>query len=294
MNMVIISSFPQVPNRIVNIDGGATFLFGDYDAGAETFTPWRPHGEKPGVTAHLDVSSSSGWWGTQMTSNGRALMIGWAHDYHGNAGPGITFLTRLTLLREIHFDPVTSNLVSNPVPELVGLRTTKLASERAVALIPGQIYPVKGTGNGAAASADVLLTFDLSGVSADAPAATFGACVLANSTFTGLGLRLTVSNDTLHAELNYCQVGASGIVAVSLYGSKTVSVRITPDRSVADFFVEGGRWSGTEAWPLPAARKAADSRVALWTSTAGVTADVDVYQMGCGWANPSYTTTPTL
>jgi len=42
-----------------------------------------------------------GWWGAQ-SANGRMLMIGWAlGDYKGPAGPGITFLTRLTLLREV-------------------------------------------------------------------------------------------------------------------------------------------------------------------------------------------------
>ena len=29
------------------------------------------------------------------------MMIGWVNDYHGAAGPGINFLTRLTALREV-------------------------------------------------------------------------------------------------------------------------------------------------------------------------------------------------
>ena len=53
-------------------------------------------------------------------------------------GPGIEFLTRLTLLREVNYDLKTNNLVSNPIPELVGLRTGSLASESDVALSVSQ------------------------------------------------------------------------------------------------------------------------------------------------------------
>jgi hypothetical protein len=57
----------------------------------------------------------TGWWGAQM-ANERMMMIGWATpDFHGDAGAGISFLTRLTLLREVNFDTKTMNLVSNPV-----------------------------------------------------------------------------------------------------------------------------------------------------------------------------------
>ena len=44
----------------------------------------------------------------------------------------------------------------------------------------------------------------------------------------------------------------------------TVTVRILPDRSVADFFVQGGRWSGTVAWVSKSPRKAANSQVWHW------------------------------
>ena len=48
------------------------------------------------------------------------FMIGWAlGDYHGPAGPGINFLTRLTLLREVNFDAKTANLVANPAGALI-------------------------------------------------------------------------------------------------------------------------------------------------------------------------------
>jgi hypothetical protein len=74
-------------------------------------------------------------------------------------------------------------------------------------------------------------------------------------------------------------------------------VRILPDRSLADFFVAGGRWAGTEAWAAKTApRKPTDSTVSVFAGAAsmGVKADIDVWGMGCGWLTPSYTEHPTL
>jgi len=87
-----------------------------------------------------------------------------------------------------------------------------------------------------------------------------------------------------------------------LPGESTLSLRVFPDRSVADFFVQGGRWSGTMTWLDAAPRAAGDSLVLLWANSSivtaddssVVTADVDVWGMGCGWLTPSYTDTPTL
>ncbi len=46
-------------------------------------------------------------------NNGRMMMLGWATpDFHGDAGPGIKFLTRMTLLREVNYDPKLQTLVS--------------------------------------------------------------------------------------------------------------------------------------------------------------------------------------
>lgn len=73
-----------------------------------------------------------------------------------------------------------------------------------------------------------------------------------------------------------------------------LKVRILPDRSLADFFVHGGRWSGTHAWASKTPRAAGDSTVSVWSKADGVKADVDVWAMSCGWLNPSYTENPTL
>jgi len=243
-----------VPNRIVNVGGGDQFLFGSYGADNETFTPWSPEGETPGREAKLE-RGTSGWFGSQM-ANDRMLMIGWAMpDFHGDAGKGIDFLTRLTLLREIHFDNKTMNLVSNPVNELANLRTGILASKKGLDLSPKPMA-IQGTEGGAAASADITVTF--SGFST-AQDTVFGACVLTNSSAVG-GMGVTV---TVHAPsgtqgrraavaLGPCgdqRPKSSG--SVPLFDETALTVRITPDRSVADFFVQGGRFSGDDSRNSP-------------------------------------------
>merc|ERR1712232_911318 len=119
-NMVDGSSPPAgVANRIVNIGNGDKYLFGNYYPENESFIPWAPNGEKPGKIAQLERGGAS-WFGAQMTSNNRLLLIGWATpDFSGNPG-GAYFLSRLTLLREVNYDAKTQNLVVNPVPELKG------------------------------------------------------------------------------------------------------------------------------------------------------------------------------
>jgi hypothetical protein len=82
--------------------------------------------------------------------------------------------------------------------------------------------------------------------------------------------------------------------AVPLFDETVVTVRIMPDRSLADFFVQGGRWAGTTAWPSKDPRKPEDSQISVFSTTGGVTVDVGVWGMGCGWLTPSYTDHPTL
>merc|ERR1712232_140318 len=108
------------PNHLVNCGGGDNYRIGDYYPSNESFV-WT------GKTSRLE-RGQAGWWGAQggHANNDRMMMIGWVRDYHGPAGPGVNFLTRLTALREVNWDVKTANLVANPVPELVGLRSKKL------------------------------------------------------------------------------------------------------------------------------------------------------------------------
>jgi hypothetical protein len=290
----------EVGNYLVNTGGGTSYLFGEYDPSKETFTPWSPNGEKPGKTAQLE-GGKAGWWGGQ-SANDRMMIIGWATpDYHGDAGKGIGFLTRLTLLREVNFDAKTMDLVSNPVPELVGLRTSSLASEQGVELAANGSHAVAGTAGGAAASADVNLTF--SGFS---DGSIFGACVLANNTGQGLGIKITVTGKMATATFGTCtDTGLDSMGgpkpgphetanSFPIFDETEINVRITPDRSVADFFVQGGRSSGTVSWLSKTPRASGDSAISIWSGAAGVKADIDVWGMGCGWATPSYTEDPAL
>ena len=314
------------------------------------------------------------------------MMVGWAMpDYNGPAGPGITFLTRLTLVREINFDAASGGLVSNPLPELVGLRSGSLASERGVALAQTP-HVVAGTGAGAAASADVNITFRLQAGGPLPSGAVFGACVLADGALEGLGVRITMPGgasdyyqpgvdlpggdynvtDVSYSDPHICQSACSAdgekckaftyVTRPPLVGScclkgvvpkanpspsctsgikapasgvtvqvgacsammgralpaadaplassfelrggaspDSISVRLLPDRSVADVFVQGGRWAGTVAWLAKDPRAPGDSSVALWSNaTSTIVADIDVWSMGCGWADPSYTEHPTM
>ena len=161
------------PNYIINIGGGDKYLWGNYHPENETFVPYVPSGATTPKTSELE-SAQGGWWGAQ-SANGRMFMIGWAlGDYNGPAGPGIDFLTRLTLLREVNFDAKLGDLVSNPAPELANLRTGSIASEKLIALTPNTPYHIAGTAGGAAASADIELSFSVPA----SGSGKFGACVL--------------------------------------------------------------------------------------------------------------------
>jgi hypothetical protein len=98
-------SGPDAPNILINTAGGNRYVFATWNSTDETLTPWTaPQGAPAtGQVANLEGSRAS-WWGASGGSdnNGRMMMIGWATpDYHGDAGPGISFLTRLTGLREV-------------------------------------------------------------------------------------------------------------------------------------------------------------------------------------------------
>jgi hypothetical protein len=94
------------PNMVINTAGGQRYVFATWDSVKETLTPWTapPGAPSTGQVANLERSRAS-WWGASggTDNNGRMMMIGWATpDFHGDAGKGINFLTRLTGLREVH------------------------------------------------------------------------------------------------------------------------------------------------------------------------------------------------
>ena len=190
------------------------------------------------------------------------------------------------------------------MPELLGLRGSSLASEHIAALPINSPHVIAKTGSGAAASSDIVLKF--SGFKrAASPGGQhhFGACVLGNGT-SGSGMGITVSVQPAPNGTHVASI-ASGIcrgpgqidagATITIFADEDeLSIRILADRSVADIFVQGGRWAATQGWQHTAPRKPADSNVMVWSGSAGVSAQVDVHAMGCGWLNPSYTDKPTL
>ena len=201
----------------------------------------------------------------------------------------------------MNWDVKTQNLVANPVPELLGLRGSSLASEHVAALPVNSPYVVANTSAGAAASSDVVLKF--SGFKAAGTAgAAFGACVLGDGT-SGSGMGVTVAvtpgpHGTHIATIasGLCSVGGPrGGATITIFADEDeLVVRMLADRSLVDIFVQGGRWAATQGWQHTAPRKPADSNVMVWSGSAGVSVQVDVHAMGCGWLNPSYTANPTL
>lgn len=287
------------PNYLVNCGGGDSYRIGNYFPGNESFT-------FSGKTARLEYGHA-GWWGAQggSANNNRMMMIGWVRDYHGAAGPGINFLTRLSALREVNWDVKTDNLVSNPVPELVGLRTKSLASTTTKLSPANAPHVIPNTGHGAASSSDAIIRF--SGFSKNS-STTFGACVLGNGrSASGIGITITATPSTsssgqlvANIKAGPCEVGHGNQIVdqhsetTQLFDETELTVRVLADRSVADWFVQGGRWAASEGWQATEPRLPADSNVLVWSGDAAMSAHVDVYQMGCGWLNPSYTESPTL
>jgi len=266
-------------------------------SGARFNTTVNCGGPKPSPNtikqAHLE-HGHGGWFGTQ-SANGRLMMIGWAlPDYRGPAGIGIEFLTRLTLLREINYDSDTKNLVANPVPELKNLRERTIASIQGAVLAQTPMI-IRGTAGGAASSADITITFNQA-----APGTEFGACVLGSNATSGLGISITVRATDAVVVMGSCasllrnnSAAQRKNLPLLSKDNDVVTLRITPDRSLADFFVQNGRVAGTVAWQDQLPRAPQDSAVSLF-GTAGVTADITVYTMGCGWNFPSYTENPSL
>ena len=132
--------------------------------------------------------------------------------------------------------------------------------------------------------------------------ATSGKFLTADTSTAGIGITVTVVNGVASTAVGICtfnatvsvQSDAARIKYFPLFNDENVTLRILPDRSVVDFFVQGGRWSGTQSWISGTPRIAEASQVTVFTDTAGVNASIDVHGMGCGWEFPSYTEHPTM
>jgi hypothetical protein len=155
---------PGSPTHILTSGDGGAFVFGNYHASNDSFVEAGP---EYGIS-NTASGPDSGWMATQNAS-GRVLNIGWATVCGGASA--------LTTLREIKYDATHKALVSNPVEELVGLRTAALATITQPLTLPaGETAEIPNTkGVAAAASSDTSVIFTLP---VDGSAAVFGVCVL--------------------------------------------------------------------------------------------------------------------
>eukprot|EP01052_Picozoa_sp_SAG31_P011702 SAG31_NODE_668_length_12945_cov_15.915849_12_plen_179_part_00 len=160
------------------------------------------------------------------------------------------------------------------MPELLGLRTGSLASEHIAMLPINSPHVIAKTGGGFAASSDIEIKF--SGFKASAnPAETtiFGACVLGNGSLTsgsGIGVTVSISSGPKGTHVaniasGRCGVRGSGATFTVFADEDALSIRILADRSVADIFLQGGRWAATQGWQHAAPRKPRDSDVMVWS-----------------------------
>ena len=238
----------------------------------------------------------------------RLFNIGWATHMHypvvdGPAGAAGDY-SGLTLPREVHYDPRTEALVSNPVPELAGLRNATLFNLTSpVQVSDGTPRLLPGTEGGAAGSADIELRWRLP--APDQASAVFGARVLAapapsgqggNGNDSGSGVEITVvvaaagADGRRAADLTVASGGGGGGGGVVrstttpftvLPGEASVDIRIVVDRIIVEVFVQGGRVAFTRSY-YPATHMDTGVQLLVSNGTAAATA-ATVWSMGCGW-----------
>ena len=96
--------------------------------------------------------------------------------------------------------------------------------------------------------------------------------------------------------LNPCMGGNTG-VTVAVFpihkDEEVLDIRVLVDRSLVEVFVMGGRVVFTKTYTLPLLY-VPDTHVALHSWGAAATASVDVFSMGCGWADEPWQPNPTV
>jgi hypothetical protein len=328
-NWEVLPGYTNIYNRMpspVNVTHGTLHHIGEFDTVDECFAAVNASKDGPFHSFTWNDKSCGPvyglhcWADTSMTWQNR----GGSSGQTSGRGPGFPVKPplppssrfthdHLTGLREVAYDPKllpyqkqTSLLVSNPVKELVNLRNGTLASEKAVAVAAGKVHLVKGTGFPADAStSDVVLSVKvpaagtgavgvsvLSNVTAGIP---FGG-VLTVVNFTAPDVNGTIVAMASIRTLNPCGSGSAGLRQTSfviLKGETTVDIRVLVDRSIIEVFVMGGRAVFTKTYN-PEVLYVPDTNVALQAWGTAITADIDVWSMGCGWTNPPYQPNPTM
>jgi sucrose-6-phosphate hydrolase SacC (GH32 family) len=313
------------PSHIVNVANGQEYQLGYYNSTKGSWTPWSQH-----VTYKTELGPDAGWFGGSRV-DGRTMNIGWALWGVEKAGttsqtaatvgvaagglptvrPPAAAGERLTVLREVKYDPRLPGLVSNPIAELAALRNATLANETTVTLTPGSPHTIAGTSGGAAASSDVLMRFRLSEGNA-----TFGLCVLSDAGATlGVAVTIRVVASAGGQRSGLATIGRCGdwLAQGGYHGwmhgefevledEREVELRVLTDRSIVEAFVSGGRAVLTKNYvygvPNPPAAAATHDQAgvsearrtdrnttvhAIALGSEVVLAQATVYSMGCMW-----------
>ena len=141
---------------LLNAGGGDEFVLGDYDGRSNTFT-------NTSAVQRMDFGLYSADWTAVGRANGRVLTVGWLSNYRTGVPVPQNNMSRLSLLRELHYDRDTDSLRVLPVAELEGLRNGSLTPPGGVhAMLRGNdtLVLVHPEGDGAV-TADLEVSFSL-------------------------------------------------------------------------------------------------------------------------------------
>lgn len=266
--------------HVVASGTGLDFQLGTYDAAKES---WAHYEGPTGEYNYYVGSGPKNNWATAQEAGGRVLSVGWVPAKPHSA---------LSCVRDVRFDHRVDRLVALPVAEYEKLRNGTLeALENATLKEAPRV--LDGTGGLRASAADVVASVALGG-----GAVNFSMLVLSDAS-GGTGVRLTVALAPARAAVSGLRPGTATVATVGngkashataefslLAAEATLDVRALVDRSVAEFFVAGGRAVFTET-----VETYADTYISLASST-GASASVAVFSMGCGWNATSYNDRP--
>jgi hypothetical protein len=286
---------------------------GTYDNQSETFTSSRAPDGTP-----LSCALDHGAYGWSITNecDGRTLTFGWLAATCGNCKPQVA-PQRLSLIRELRYDPRLSLLVSSPLPELERLHEARLYRHMGLVLRPGQRVVMAPASRLAARAVDLQVNLSLVGVTAPIVGLQFGLLSPDDPAQIGQGavLEISVTTPTLDGSRNgtlklwtdsypaasvdspHAQGRANFNATFAILKHETsVDIRALVDYSSVEAFVMGGRAvislpivpNCTEAQfakdKCAAGQVQAGASVQVGQHSSGVTlSGMALYEMGCQW-----------
>ena len=301
----------DAPTHVLSDAGGGSFTVGTFDDTTETFRPLRSVGTNGSFATAGGVAFSA----AGQADDGRLLFVGWVGAGAPPAGgwsplclpppnSSKSWLGRdcgvqmMSCIRQVSWDPVLHWLLAKPTLELTQLRTrTLLKTHNRTQLLPGNELKLALPTGGAGAAMDLSIVFELPAAPSTrltksyqmrAPVVQYGIRVLGR---TGPLLNITVkmAQDGVN---KLCFVDGplgNGPAAHAPFpitaSEETLQVRVLTDRSVAEFFVAGGRASRTmRHYP---------ARADYGVSVIGTTGrdhtlavrSIEAFELGCGWSS---------